>query len=317
MKKTLKPIVFFGNERLATGVETTAPTLTRLIESGYNVAAVVASNDVSTSRKQRQLEVSEVAKAYNIPVFLPKNLSEIRDTLLELNAEAAILVAYGKMIPQPFIDMFPRGIVNIHPSLLPLHRGPTPIESVILNGEEVTGVSLMRLAKEMDAGPIYAQEKIKLRGSESKQQLASTLLKLGGDMLLDTLPGILKGNIEPEPQNDSKATYDRLISKKDGVLDWKKPAQQLVREVRAYSHWPGSYTSLAGKDVIITKAHAQQNDSQNQNKPPGTIEISKAGDILVTSKDGVVVIDYLKPAGKKEMPATAFVAGHRQLLIPR
>lgn len=312
MTKISKPIVFFGNERLATGVETTAPTLTSLIKAGYKIVAVVASNDFSASRKQRKLEVAEVARSYGIPVLLPKKLSEIRDTLKQLNAEAGVLVAYGKMVPQSIIDIFPQGIINIHPSLLPLHRGPTPIESVILNGEQTTGVSLMGLAKEMDAGPIYARQKFGLSGKESKQQLADTLLKIGGDMLLSTLPAILASNIKPNPQNDSKATYDRLISKKDGTLDWQKPAEQLEREIRAYAIWPGSYTKLAGKDVIITKAHVVRGQDGGR---PGAIEINKDGDILITTSDGILVVDSLKPAGKKEMPATAFVAGHRQLLI--
>lgn len=313
MTKTSKPIVFFGNERLATGVETTAPTLTSLINADYNIVAVVASNDVSASRKQRDLEVAEVAKAYDIPVFLPKKLSEIRDILKQLNAEAGVLVAYGKMVPQSIIDIFPRGIINIHPSLLPLHRGPTPVESVILNGEQVTGVSLMGLVKEMDAGPIYAQQRFALTGKESKQQLADALLKMGGDMLLNTLSGILESNIEPTPQNGPRVTYDRLISKKDGELGWQKPAEQLAREIRAYAVWPGSYTKLAGKDVIITKAHVKK-IAQDQTSKPGAIEINKDGDILITTSDGILVIDSLKPAGKKEMPATAFVAGHRRLL---
>lgn len=310
MKKTSKPIVFFGNERLATGVETTAPTLTRLIKAGYNVVAVVASNDFSTSRKQRRLEVAEIANSHNIPVFLPKNLSEIRDELRMLHAEAGVLVAYGKMIPPSIISIFPRGIINIHPSLLPLHRGPTPIESVILNGEQVTGVSLMGLVKEMDAGPIYSQKEMIIDGSETKQQLADTLLDLGGDMLLEDLPAILEGSTEPYSQDSSRATYDRLISKKDGAINWEKSAKQLEREIRAYSAWPGSYTKLAGKDVIITKAHIHQD---NERSSPGTIKLSKDGSILVDTNDGTLAIDNLKPAGKKEMPATAFVAGHRQL----
>lgn len=313
MKKISNPIIFFGNERLATGVTTTAPTLTRLIESGYNITAVIASNDFSASRKQRRLEVADVAKTHGIPVLLPKRLSEIREDLQLMGADTGILVAYGKMVPQSIIDIFSRGIINIHPSLLPLHRGPTPIESVILNGENKTGVSLMSLVKEMDAGPVYAQETLKLQGAETKQELADRLLKKGSDLLLGLLPEIIAGNVEPKPQNDSRATYDSLISKKDGAVDWQKSAVAIEREIRAYATWPGSHTILAGKEVIITKARSIYDGAKGSR--PGDISVEKkSGNILVSTKDGALAIEYLKPAGKQEMPTNAFVAGHRHLL---
>lgn len=313
MKKISNRIVFFGNERIATGVSTTVPTLTKLIGAGYDVAAVIVSNDPTTSRKQRRLEIADLARAHHIPVLLPKRLSEIREELQSFNAEIGILVAYGKMVPQSVIDIFPYGIVNIHPSLLPLHRGPTPIESVILNGEKVTGVSLMSLAKDMDAGPVYEQASLKLDGSETKQELADRLLQTGGDMLINVLPDILKHNAHPKAQNRSKATYDSLINKKDGAIDWNEPAIQIQRQIRAYAGWPGSRTILANKEVIITEANVLDNDPDELN--PGTVRIDQSGDILVGTKDGVLAIQRLKPAGKQEMPATAFVAGHRKLLV--
>jgi len=312
MKQTSKPIVFFGNERLATGAITTAPTLTRLIEEGYSVKAIVASNDFSASRKQRSLEVAEVAQKHNIPLLLPKNLKEISEELRALKAEIGVLVAYGKMIPQSIIDIFPCGIVNIHPSLLPLHRGPTPIESVILKGEQQTGVSLMKLVKAMDAGPIYVQKTLNLTGAETKQELVDTLLKMGSEALLSVLPDILTSNIEPKPQNDSMATYDSLIDKKAGYIDWQKPAIQLEREIRAYALWPGSRTTLAGKEVTITQAHIRP-ISQTDVLPGAVRLVNKA--IEIATKDGALIVDSLKPAGKSEMSAAAFIAGHKKNLV--
>jgi len=306
-------IIFFGNERLATGVTTSVPVLSALIEAGYNIPAVISNYTSGSSRNKRTLEIGSVAEAHNIPLLLPTRLSEIYQQIINYKAEMAVLVAYGKIIPQEVIDIFPRGIINIHPSLLPLHRGPTPIESVILAGEAETGVSLMQLAKEMDSGPLYAQSTLQLSGTETKQVLADKLLDLGSSMLITELPSILDGHMSPMPQ-DAQATYDKQITKDMGLIDWTKPADQLEREIRAYAGWPGSRTTLAGKEVIITQARAEQiTDSRLQMTEPGKVVIQDKQLGLQTS-DGILVIEKLKPAGKSEMTAQAFLAGYGQSL---
>ncbi len=304
-------VVFFGNERIATGLTTDAPVLRSLIEAGYSVAAVVASHEQSTSRNARDLEVAAVAKEHGIPLLLPEKLSNIHDQLKDFGAIAGVLIAYGKIIPQSIIDIFPRGIINIHPSLLPKHRGPTPIESVILEGDAETGVTLMQLAKAMDAGPIYAQSTIKLDGTETKQSLANDLVEIGISMLNELLPGILSGDVVAKPQDDSAATYDSLIGKNDGDIDWGKPAAQIEREIRAYKDWPKSRTTLAGKDVTISAAHAIPSTATALLGKPYATGDKK---IAVATIDGTLVIDSLKPAGKSEMSAEAFLAGHKNLL---
>jgi methionyl-tRNA formyltransferase len=217
------------------------------------------------------------------------------------------LVAYGKIVPQSVIDIFPRGIVNIHPSLLPKHRGPTPLESVILSGESETGVSIMELAKEMDAGPVFHQCIVALEGRETKQALADKLLDIGAQHLIEQLPAILDGSLGPKPQEDSKATYDKLIGKSDGSIDWNKPALALEREIRAYAVWPQSRTEMGEHEVIITAAHAVKALEDAQ---PGTIW-HDAHELHVHTGDGVLVIDRLKPTGKGEMDVAAFLAGYR------
>ena len=146
-------VIFFGNERLATGVTTTAPTLRALIAAGYELVAVVSHYEQANSRTSRDLEIAAVAKEQNIPLLLPNKPSEIFEQLKSFNADVGVLVAYGKIIPQSIIDIFHKGIINIHPSALPMHRGPTPVESVMLNGESFTAVSVMQLVSAMDAGP--------------------------------------------------------------------------------------------------------------------------------------------------------------------
>lgn len=316
----LSILVFFGNERLATGVMTDAPTLRALVAAGYHVAAVVSHYERGKSRTARDLEIAAVAEEHGIPLLLPDKPAEIADQLASYGAEAAVLVAYGKIVPQSVIDIFPRGIINIHPSLLPLHRGPIPLEAVMLEGATETGVSIMRLAREMDAGPVYGQVRHYLTGSETKQALADTLLVAGGKLLLELLPAILDGSLEPVPQDDAAATYDNLLSKDDGQLDFSKPAARLESEIRAYAGWPGSRTLIGGKDVVVTAAHAVADggNANTGNADNATVGTVAPGSIWRGPKqygfycaDGILVIDKLKPAGKPEMTVEAFLAGHQ------
>jgi methionyl-tRNA formyltransferase len=248
-------IVFFGNERLSSGFDPQgAPTLELLVKNGYDVAAVVANFEQSMSRGARTLEIKEIAEKYHIPLLLPTKLGDITDKLASIGAAAGVLVAYGKIIPQRIIDLFPRGIINIHPSLLPHYRGSTPIEQAIIDGAQETGVSLMRLVAKMDAGPIFAQTKVPLRGNETKQELTSKLLNIGGQMLIANLPHILDGTAKITEQNESNATFTSLFTKDDGKLDLAKTAQQLEREIRALAGWPKARATIFGHEVIILSA---------------------------------------------------------------
>jgi methionyl-tRNA formyltransferase len=307
MNKISKPIVFFGNERIATGVRTDAPLLRSLCEAGYNIVAVVSHYAVGQSRNVRSLEVAQVAEEFDIPVLLPEKPKDIIDELRAFGAEAGILVAYGKIIPQSVIDIFPKGIINIHPSLLPKHRGPTPLESVILQGETTTGVSIMALAKEMDAGPVYAQSEYQLSGHETKQELADALMDISCAMLLEVLPGILDGNIVAVPQDDSAATYDSLIVKEVSQLDFTKSADVLEREIRAFAQWPKSRTMLGDIEVVITAAHVLPDPTAT----PGVLSVDTAAKTLtIDCKEGKLVVDSLKPAGKGDMNIAGFLAGY-------
>jgi methionyl-tRNA formyltransferase len=306
MKKMSNKILFFGNERLATGVHTGVSSLQALLAGGYEVAAViVAQNQAVKSRQERQLEVAAIAEQYDIPLLAPSNLLEVKDRLAAFGAEAAVLIAYGKIVPQAVLDIFPRGVINIHPSLLPLHRGSAPIESVILEGAPRTGVSLMRLSAKMDTGPLYAQETVPLDGNETKQALAQRLSAVGTDLLMEHLPRILDGSLQPKPQDDAAATYDRHITKADSRLDWTKPAARLEREIRAYTGWPRSRASLGKTEAVITEVRVL--DSKGA---AGTIWID-GKQMGVYTSDGLLVIDSLIPAGKQEMPAAAFLAGYK------
>jgi methionyl-tRNA formyltransferase len=297
-------ILFFGNERLATGLSTDAPVLRALIAKGYDITGVVvAQKAASASRKARNLEIVDVAESHGIVVVSPEKLSEAKDDIAAFKADIGVLIAYGKIVPQNIIDVFEHGIINIHPSLLPLHRGPTPLESVILNGETTTGVSLMSLHKDMDAGPVYAQQEVTLTGKETKAELAEKLIEVGKNMLIEKLPEILDGSLQPKNQDGTKATYDKLIEKTACVLDFNKPAKQLEREVRAYNGWPRSRCNIGMNEVIISQAHAEEADGVM-----GTLWL-KEKQLGIHCSEGVLIFDKVIPVGKKEMDASDYLLG--------
>jgi methionyl-tRNA formyltransferase len=310
MTKKSARLIFFGNERLSTGFQPHgAPTLEALIAHGYDIAAVVSNFEYAKSRNARELEIAGVAKQHNIPVLLPKKLSEISEELRAFHADAGILVAYGKMIPQSIIDLFPRGIVNIHPSLLPLYRGSTPIEQAIRDGAPETGVSLMQLVKTMDAGPIFAQARVQLKGAETKHALTQELLRLGSEILITHLPAILDGILLPTPQDEAKATYTTLLTKADAVLDWYQPAEVLERQIRAFAGWPQARGTLQISDslrleVVITAAQVT-----DQSLTPGEV-IAKNNQLLVGTPSQALQITSLKIPGKKEISASDFIRGY-------
>jgi len=309
MTRTSKTIVFFGNERLVSGLtHTDTPILNGLIERHYKIAAVVSHYSESRSRKQRKLEVAAVAEQHNIPLYLPKNPTDIIGTLQSLNPDAAVLVAYGRIIPKSIIDIFPYGIINIHPSLLPKHRGPTPIESTILDGDHETGVSIMQLSAGMDEGPVYAQQKIPLQGNEAKYDLYEKLAEISATSLFETLPRILDGSLTPTKQDTTQATYSRLLTKPDGVIDWNKPADLIAREIRAYLDWPGSHTRLGSIEVIIRGAHALPDNFAKT----GDYRIDRS--LTVQTGSGSLSVSTIQPIGKKEMPIQAFLAGYKDKL---
>jgi methionyl-tRNA formyltransferase len=293
-------IIFFGNERLSSGFDPQgAPTLELLIARGYDVVAVVANFEPGRSRNARGLEISTITEQHSIPLLLPQKLADIREQLLQLQPDIGVLVAYGKIIPQSIIDIFPRGIVNIHPSLLPQYRGSTPIEQAILDGAEKTGVSLMQIVRQMDAGPVFAQTPVNLAGNETKQDLTRTLLLRGGEMLAGSLPGIIDGSLAGKPQDESKATYTRLFTKQDSLLDFTKPSIQLEREVRALAGWPKSRATIFGHDVVVLAARVAHNQTD------GALVIACANDTYLE------ITTLTAPSGRA-MSGADFVRGYKK-----
>ena len=288
-------IVFFGTEDFS------AISLRALIAAGFDIAAVVTKPDSKKGRGHKLVPptVKVIAEAHDIPVWQPAKLSDITDAVKALQPATGVLVSFGKIIPQSTIDLFTPGIINVHPSRLPQYRGPSPIESAILYDDDETGVSIMQLSAQMDAGPVYSYAPILLNGTETAPELYKNLGEIGATMLTQLLPGIISGDIVGAPQDDTQATYCQLIQKSDGVINWSKPAAQIEREIRAYQSWPQSRTTIGGIDVIITDAHASTTPDQLA---------------LQCGDNNYLIINEIKPIGKKEMPLQAFLAGYKDRL---
>jgi len=294
-----KKILLFGNERIATSVETKAPIFRYLMQN-YNVVGLV----VSEKKNIDSLEVVKIAKENNIEVYNFTKLKDSIEDIRKLEADIAVLIAYGKIIPQSIIDIFPMGILNIHPSLLPMHRGPTPLESVILGNETKTGVSLMHLSSGMDSGPVYAQKTINLNQKETKQELANILDELGYSIFKEDFEDILSGKITPVEQKDELATYDQLINKTNSNIDWKKSSLQINNKIRAYEGWPGTKTILGKLNVNIVSA-----DISDHKGNPGEFLIEN-GRLYIYTLDSSLEIKTIQPEGRKIMTARDFLLGY-------
>lgn len=264
MMNTSKAVVFFGTDDFSLAA------LTALIEADYTVAAVVTKPDSKKGRGHKLTPpvVKELAAQHNIPVWQPDKLSEIKPGILALDKPLGILSSYGKIIPKSIIDLFHPGIVNVHPSLLPKYRGPTPIETAIANGDDKTGVSIMQLAAGMDDGPVYTVKEHTLTGTETAPELYHTLAVIGANLLLETLPHIIEGSLMPLPQNENEATYTHLLKKEDAWLHLDQiSAAKAEQLVRAYSVFPKTKLTLNGHVVTVTKAHASGSKSSQTDIP--------------------------------------------------
>ncbi len=290
---TSKTVLFFGTD------EFSLTALTGLIEAGYNIQAVVTKPDSPQGRghKLTPPQVKVLATQHGIPVWQPEKLREIARDIAALESPIGVLSSYGKIVPQNIIDLFDPGIINIHPSLLPKYRGPTPIETAIANGDEKTGVSIMQLTAGMDEGPVYVAKEYLLTGTETKPELYHTLATIGTNLLLETLPGIIDGTVTPSPQDESQATYTRMLQKEDAWLDPNTvTAEEAERLVRAYLGFPKTKITISGHTVIITKAH---------------IENSQLHQLTIPCKnDTFLAIDELVAPSGRTMSAADFERGY-------
>jgi methionyl-tRNA formyltransferase len=300
-------IVFMGTPEFA------IPTLQALDEH-YEVAGVVTQPDRRAGRGRNLVAppVKETAAELGLHTIQPRALGEpeVMDQLRAWQPDLIVVAAFGQILKLPVLALPPHGCLNVHASLLPSYRGASPIAAAIVAGEEVTGVTLMRMDEGMDTGPILAQAEYPLAPGETTATLTGKLAGLGAELLLKTLPAWLSGELEAQPQDDSQASYCRPLTKQDGHLDWGEPASALERRVRAYDPWPGTYTTWQGQRLNVIRARAWPD--RQEPGTPGTVVALEAGVGVVTGQ-GVLELMEVQPAGKKPMEADAFARGQRGL----
>lgn len=291
MMKKLQKIVFFGTEDFSLS------SLKALVEGNFSVAAVVTKPDTPRGRghKLTPPPVKLYAQQHNIPVLQPKKITDISEKLRTFAPATGVLVSYGKIIPQSIIDIFTPGIINVHPSLLPKYRGPTPIESAILHGDHKTGVSIMQLSARMDAGPVYSQVVHTLDHTETQTTLYATLAKLGAQRLIETLPSIMQGELSATPQNEDICTYCSLLTKDDTFIT---PASytvaQLEQKIRAHIVFPK--TKIKHQSGILTLLSSTPAKKQENS-------------LTLQCKDGYLQVDTIMSPHGKSMSTDAYLNG--------
>ncbi|MBM3934659.1 MAG: methionyl-tRNA formyltransferase [SAR202 cluster bacterium] len=298
-------LVFMGTPEFA------APVLSALLDAGHNVVGVYTQPDRPSGRgnKTAPSPVKQLALDCGLPVFQPESLKpqEVKDEMAALAPEALIVAAYGLFLPRATLEMAPLGALNIHPSMLPKYRGPSPITTALLNGDRRTGVTIMKLDSGMDTGPIIAQREVEIRPDETAPELTERLFRLGAVLLTEVLALWEAGVLHAEPQDDSQAIVTRLLTKEDGEIDWGQDADRIARQVRAYQPWPGSYTHWDGKLIKVLEAEAAGPAAA---APPGTVAQIHGGELVIAAGAGVLVVRRLQIEGKKPATAREFTQGY-------
>ena len=284
------------------------PTL-QAISDNYIVAGVVTQPDrvAGRGRELKPPPVKTLALELGIPVIQPEKLreNEAMEQLSAWSPDVIVVSAFGQILRQDVLDLPKYGCINVHASLLPRWRGAAPINASILHGDEETGVTIMKMNAGLDTGPILSQRAVRIQPDETAGSLFETLSMLGADLLLDTLPDYLNGDIEPRPQPEDGATYAPMLKKEDGRLDFSLPAKELERKVRAFNPWPGTYFEWDGNLLKVHRASIGM----------GKMREGERGVYLglpvVGTSDGLLMLEEVQPPGKKPMPGKAFLAGAR------
>jgi len=305
-------IVFMGTPTFS------IPTLTSLIDSGENVVAVVTRPDAPRGRGQRLSPPDAKAEAERrgVHVLQPSDANDpgFIKTLRSLNPEIIVVAAYGKILPKEIITLPIHGCINLHPSLLPKYRGPSPIQWAVLRGEKKTGVTIMRLNESMDAGPILLQKEAAIGEDETAEELGARLSTIGAELMVEAVKAIGQGKAVYRDQNDKEATYAPFITKGEGEIDWNKSAEEIRNRIRGLLPWPGAFTFINGKRIKIIKGKVEKSTQSleaGRSAAPGTITgVSHEGIRVATGRDDLVIHE-LQEEGKRETNAREFLLGHK------
>ncbi len=304
MAKKLK-IFFIGTPQFG------AIVLEKMINAGYAPLLVVAGKDKPVGRKKliTSPPVKKIAQKYDISILQPEKLTEIESVILDYSFDLGVTAAYGKILPQSILNIPKQGFFNVHPSLLPQHRGASPIQSAILNNDKEFGVSIIKMIERVDAGPIIAKRKIKMK-DPFYQELHDRLAIVGADLLVECL---IAGKINPKQQDESKATHTKVFKKEDGRIDWEnETADYIERKIRAFHVWPGCYTfwDNNGKllNIKILKGFSLKSDDPAKHSF-GKVLAFSSDKIKIQCQKNFLVVEKIKIEGRNELKIKDFLKG--------
>ncbi|MDO8730358.1 MAG: methionyl-tRNA formyltransferase [Candidatus Omnitrophota bacterium] len=302
-------ILFLGTPAFA------VPSLEKLLKSGHKVVGIVTQPDRPRGRCRtpQPPPVKELALSKSLPVFQPERpsdpafLSEIK----KLGAECAAVVAYGRILPKEFLNLFRHGAINLHASLLPKYRGAAPIQWSIIRGEQETGVTVFELDEQLDHGPVILQQKTPIKPDEDAAGLATRLSETGGLALIEALDLIETGMTSPVPQEEAEATHAPILAKEDGIIRWELPAAEIRNRIRGMQPWPSATTSAGEKSLKILSATAVEHAVPGTPSVPGTVVLASPHEgLFIQTGKGVLRIERLQPSGGNPMSAAEFLRGH-------
>ncbi|MFZ4648044.1 MAG: methionyl-tRNA formyltransferase [Patescibacteria group bacterium] len=309
MSNTPYSVIFMGTP------EFSVPTLEALIKSeDFSVTAVVTQEDKPIGRTQTLSApaVKVCAEKNNIPVFQPKKVREIFTEIEKLAPDLIVVLAYGQIIPQNILDIPKFGCINIHASLLPKYRGAACLQAAILNGDQETGLTIMKMEAGLDTGPILKQFAISLNGQENIGELHDQASLLAGQVVCQSLKDYCEDKLPEQIQDDALATYVRTIKKEDGHLDFQKSALELERQIRAFNPWPGSF-ALTEDNKMIKIGTVSKEITSEARHVPGELFLEEKSLLVATTK-GALKIESLQLAGGKFLKAGEFLAGHKDFV---
>ena len=290
--------------------------------SDFNIVGVL-TNPPSAKGRHKELvptEVAQIAIKYQLPVLEPEKLdADLREKVRALNPDILVCFAYGKLFGPKFMALFPQGGINLHPSLLPKYRGCAPVPAAILNQEEETGITVQKLALEMDSGDVLLQVKIPLDFTETSESLLNDAANRGGELFYKVLCDIRDGKANGVPQDSSQATYCEMLKKEDGLIDWTKSAKEISAKIRAYYPWPSSFTVYKDLQLKIHRATVFQGEysgeASSENSVPGTVlGLDKKSGILIQTGDGILAVENLQLQAKKAMDFKDFLNGNKDFI---
>ena len=300
-------IVFFGTPAFA------VPTLRRLLDSAHPVVAVVTQPDRPRGRGQRVSDspVKSLAQTRDLPILQPTRLRDplFAEALRGLNPDLGVVAAYGKLIPEETLVVPRHGMINVHASLLPKYRGAAPVHRAVIDGEPETGVTIMRVEKMLDSGPMMAKVKRRIGPDETSDVIERDLAEMGAELLVQVVDQIAAGTQQEELQDFMVCSYAPRLTKEEGLIDWSLPASYIHNRVRGLYPWPHAYTYLDGTRLIVLKTRV---DEAPTAAPPGTIVTASRDDLHVaTGHEGRIAIDRIQLEGGRPLGVREFLAGHR------